>query len=568
MNEKLMQDNLEELEKLVSTLPDKEAVSIDEIEALDASIKQYEEEVKTLSEKLSNQDNYQRQKSDFEVHERPIIEQLLQESIATQQQEIEDEITKYQRLQNEQQKYLEEYKKSVEKVQAEIEEIQRKLYKNEVAQKRNYNKLVLSDKELDSLEKELVDKQELLELGTGLIEICENNISSYSKNITECNEKMLVLNKKEEKLNGIVSSKKDYMSDVDKYAVRLDEDKLTKLESGLTALKNQKAFLETDTKKLTQEKIAEIRESIDELSSQLATERTNNKNLQAKIEELNKTIQDKENENKLLMEENKKTKEKEPQVKEESNVNQVEQQTNESHKVTKITSAKEFLKKHKKAILIAAGVTAVALTAQPYIIPAIMHANSVLWTSAPALRSFLHGCNLVLGKTIGASYVGSTGLWTAANGALINAGVANASLLGALTVQATTIGVIGKSAKKLIEKIKDKFEKKQKNDEPEKEEIILTSNEEENEKNTPFTEDETLQTEMTSSTMDNKINLSDLTKVQSNKDAEVDVNPTIEHLQELKNQLKNNKTNLYDSEYYKYIDDDQDLLKEEGGMTL
>ena len=209
-----------------------------------------------------------------------------------------------------------------------------------------------------------------------------------------------------------------------------------------------------------------------------------------------------------------------------------------------------------------------ALTAQPYIIPAIMHANSVLWTSAPALRSFLHGCNLVLGKTIGASYVGSTGLWTAANGALINAGVANASLLGALTVQATTIGVIGKSAKKLIEKIKDKFEKKQKNDEPEKEEIILTSNEEENEKNTPFTEDETLQTEMTSSTMDNKINLSDLTKVQSNKDAEVDVNPTIEHLQELKNQLKNNKTNLYDSEYYKYIDDDQDLLKEEGGMTL
>ena len=56
--------------------------------------------------------------------------------------------------------------------------------------------------------------------------------------------------------------------------------------------------------------------------------------------------------------------------------------------------------------------------------------------------------------------------------------------------------------------------------------------------------------------MDNKINLSDLTKVQSNKDAEVDVNPTIEHLQELKNQLKNNKTNLYDSEYYKYIDDE------------
>lgn len=362
MNEKSIHDDLTEIEKLVSTLPDKNAISIDEIDVIDASIKKYEEDVKSLSEKLSNKDNYQRQKSDFEVNERPIIEQLLQESIATQQQEIQDEIAKYQRLQNEQQKYLEEYKKSVEKVQTEIQDIQRKLYRNEVAQKRNYSKLVLSDKELDSLEKELVDKQELLELGTGLIKVCEDNISSYNKNIDECNEKMLVLNKKEEKLTSIVSSKKDYMSDVDKYAVRLDEDKLTKLESGLTALKNQKFFLETDTKKLTQDKLAEIKENINGLTNQLATERTNNKNLQAQIEELNKTIQDKENENKLLMEENQKIKqeapqvkqeapqikEEKPQVKEESNVNQVEQPTNKYHKVTKITSAKEFLKKHKK----------------------------------------------------------------------------------------------------------------------------------------------------------------------------------------------------------------------------
>lgn len=92
-----------------------------------------------------------------------------------------------------------------------------------------------------------------------------------------------------------------------------------------------------------------------------------------------------------------------------------------------------------------------------------MHANSVLWTSAPALRGFLHGCNLVLGKTIGASYVGSSGLWTAASGALINASAAEASLLGALAIQATTIGVIGTSSKKLVSKIQEKIKKKNEN---------------------------------------------------------------------------------------------------------
>lgn len=564
MNEESMQGILAEIEKLVSVLPSKAVVSIDEIDAIDESIKKYEGEVKSLSEKLSNKDNYQRQKSDFEVNERPVIEQLLQESIATQQQEIQDEIAKYKRLQNEQQKYLEEYKKSVEKVQTEIQDIQRRLYRNEVAQKRNYSKLVLSDTELDSLEKELVDKQELLELGTGLIKVCEDNISSYNKNIDECNEKMLVLNKKEEKLTSIVSSKKDYMSDVDKYAVRLDEDKLAKLESGLTALKNQKFFLETDTKKLTQDKLAEIKENINGLTNQLATERTNNKNLQAQIEELNKTIQDKENENKLLMEENEKIKqevpqvkqetsqikEEKPQVKEESNVNKVEPSTNKSHKVTKITSAIEFLKKHKKEILIAAGVAAVALTAQPYIIPAIMHANSVLWTSAPALRGFLHGCNLVLGKTIGASYVGSSGLWTAASGALINASAAEASLLGALAIQATTIGVIGTSAKKLVSKIQEKIKKKNEN-------VVPTT--ENSNSNITNVEDLTDVEDLT-------LDPDNIDALKTDEKIETPTNSEKER-EELKNKLQELKKSLQNSNLGEYSNNEE-LLKEEGGKTL
>ena len=201
------------------------------------------------------------------------------------------------------------------------------------------------------------------------------------------------------------------------------------------------------------------------------------------------------------------------------------------------------MKKHKKAILIAAGVTAVALTLQPYIIPAIMHANSVLWTSAPALRSFLHGCNLVLGKTIGASYVGSTGLWTAANGALINAGAAKASLLGALTVQATTIGLIGTSAKKLVSKIKDKIKNKKESIEPEK---------------------ENLNSEPT--------NVEDLTFDPNNVDVlktdekiETAVNPEKDE-KTLKNNLQELKNSLRNPNFTEYLNNGESL--KDGGMTL
>ena len=208
------------------------------------------------------------------------------------------------------------------------------------------------------------------------------------------------------------------------------------------------------------------------------------------------------------------------------------------------------MKKHKKEILIAAGVAAVALTAQPYIIPAIMHANSVLWTSAPALRGFLHGCNLVLGKTIGASYVGSSGLWTAASGALINASAAEASLLGALAIQATTIGVIGTSAKKLVSKIQEKIKKKNENVAP------TTEN-----SNSNITNVEDL-TDVEDLTLDPD----NIDALKTDEKIETPTNSEKER-EELKNKLQELKKSLQNSNLGEYSNNEE-LLKEEGGKTL
>ncbi len=130
----------------------------------------------------------------------------------------------------------------------------------------------------------------------------------------------------------------------------------------------------------------------------------------------------------------------------------------EKHEVKGIRKAVDFLKKHKKQLLIAAGLAAFCIVAQAYLIPALMSANSTLWanTSVPIIKEALHGFNLVLGKVIGASYAPS-GLWTSINGALINAEAAKASVLAALTLNVTSVGALGFAAKKLVDKVLNKF---------------------------------------------------------------------------------------------------------------
>lgn len=145
--------------------------------------------------------------------------------------------------------------------------------------------------------------------------------------------------------------------------------------------------------------------------------------------------------------------------------------------------AKDFYKKHKKAILLVGGLVlfAVALHA---LLPSIMYFNSVLWNQAivsgiaetAGLPVVLHDINTIIGAKIGATFTEATGIWTLANGSLLNAGAAQAGLLAALGKVALSAGSVGigatlavKNAYKLAkEKIQNRKNKKTHEKDPNK----------------------------------------------------------------------------------------------------
>jgi len=127
--------------------------------------------------------------------------------------------------------------------------------------------------------------------------------------------------------------------------------------------------------------------------------------------------------------------------------------------VVEIEPAENLLKKIKKPLLIAGGLTGLSIALLPILVPGVMHANSVLWhtelvKSIPAFQDFLHVCNTILGKIARANYVGNSGEWVASNGTLINGDAAQASILAALAVHAVNTTTIGITAKKIVDAIK------------------------------------------------------------------------------------------------------------------
>ena len=131
-----------------------------------------------------------------------------------------------------------------------------------------------------------------------------------------------------------------------------------------------------------------------------------------------------------------------------------------------VKSAKDFYKKHKKLCLVIAGLAAIALihaTVGPVLIPAIMHGNIMVANQAPALRGFAKFVNNILGGMIGATK-DAAGIWSLANGAMINPSVASTSLLKGLAISSVGSAllltpviagaVVG--VKKLISKMKEK----------------------------------------------------------------------------------------------------------------
>lgn len=130
--------------------------------------------------------------------------------------------------------------------------------------------------------------------------------------------------------------------------------------------------------------------------------------------------------------------------------------------IRKYKSAKAFYKKHKKACLIVAGLAALSIAFSPILIPAIMHGNIMIGSTAPALSGFTNFVNNILGGMIGATKSVNR-LWILSNGITLNPTLASTSLLKGLATAglasspyiATLMAPAIIAVKKLVEKMKN-----------------------------------------------------------------------------------------------------------------
>lgn len=124
--------------------------------------------------------------------------------------------------------------------------------------------------------------------------------------------------------------------------------------------------------------------------------------------------------------------------------------------VRAVKSAKDFYKRHKKIILIAAGLAAFALVGYHVLIPAIMHGNIMIACTTPSVRPFIKSVDRILGSIIGATK-NAEGIWSLANGVVINPSCAATSLLKGLAVSgigtSALVAPLVIAIKKLVDKM-------------------------------------------------------------------------------------------------------------------
>ena len=244
---------------------------------------------------------------------------------------------------------------------------------------------------LDTLEQEIEEKHE-----SGLLDDVQYN--NLTEKITEVREKITLAQNKLKEPNMV--------KDVDVFAFL--NGQIDGIEQALDALEQQIAALDKPIKKDQRKQIdliiTKLENEIKIISNELELHKEDDE------EKYNATKERLENTKKRLDEISKQYRKKCPFL------------------VKTVKTAKDFYKKHKKLVLIAAGLAAIAIvhaTIGPIIIPAIMHGNLLMGASTPALRG-------VLGKAINAKVV--NGFWELASGVRLSPYCASASLLKGLAI--------------------------------------------------------------------------------------------------------------------------------------
>ena len=238
---------LEELKKLkanatihasVPTTEEQTNVN-NEVESLDETIADYNEQIAVLEAKIADPNNYQ---YNYDNEERNFTIELLQESFENQLEVMDREDAEYKSLQDIATSIFTDYNLEIQSLNLEIEAIERRFRKNDVAVKKNIG-IRLTDQELTNLQADLESKKDRLavceEMKTKYVE----DLRNYGELITANNHKREIVIGKQNSLNRIIENKKNNPKTIDNFKLQSDKDELARLKAGVAALKSRKDYI-------------------------------------------------------------------------------------------------------------------------------------------------------------------------------------------------------------------------------------------------------------------------------------------------------------------------------------
>lgn len=234
---------LEELKKLkahTSVPASEEQTNVNnEVESLDETIADYNEQIAALEAKIADPNNYQ---YNYDNEERSFTIELLQESFENQLEVMDREDAEYKSLQDIATSIFTDYNLEIQSLNLEIEAIERRFRKNDVAVKKNIG-IRLTDQELTNLQADLESKKARLavceEMKTKYVE----DLRNYGELITANNHKREIVIGKQNSLNRIIENKKNNPKTIDNFKLQSDKDELARLKAGVAALKSRKDYI-------------------------------------------------------------------------------------------------------------------------------------------------------------------------------------------------------------------------------------------------------------------------------------------------------------------------------------
>lgn len=209
-----------------------------EVESLDETIADYNEQITALEAKIADPNNYQ---YNYYNEERDFTIELLQESFENQLEVMDREDAEYKSLQDIATSIFTDYNLEIQSLNLEIEAIERRFRKNDVAIKKNIGRL--TDQELANLQADLESKKARLavceEMKTKYVE----DLRNYGELITVNNHKREIVIGKQNSLNRIIENKKNNPKTIDNFKLQSDKDELARLKAGVAALKSRKDYI-------------------------------------------------------------------------------------------------------------------------------------------------------------------------------------------------------------------------------------------------------------------------------------------------------------------------------------